>query len=126
MKYVIVDNLNRPLKQPLIARYCDSFLCRLQGLMFRRSLPVGDGLLLVDKRDNRMDSSIHMMFVNFDLAIAWINNDMEVVDTCLAQRWHPAYIPKRPARYVLEMSAERMGDFRAGDRVTFNEAFVDR
>jgi uncharacterized membrane protein (UPF0127 family) len=126
MKYVIVNNLSRPLKQPLVARYCSSFLCRLRGLMFQRALAASDGLLLVDRRDNRIDSAIHMMFVNFDLAVAWINHDGEVVDTCLAQRWHPAYMPKQPAQYVLEMAASRMGDFRAGDRVEFSEAFLDR
>lgn len=125
MKFVTIENQTRPLKQPLVARYCGSFFCRLRGLMFRRTLNAGDGLLLVDRRDTILNSSIHMLFLNFDLAIAWINNQGEVVDTALARRWHLSYAPKHPARYVLEMSAERMGDFQVGDRVDLREAFLD-
>ncbi len=126
MKLVIIENQTHPLQSPLVAPYCSSFLCRLRGLMFRRTLASGDGLLLVNKRDDIVDASIHMMFVNFDLAVAWINHQGEVVDTALARRWRPLYFPKRPAQYILEMSAGRMGDFQVGDRVTFNEAFLDR
>lgn len=103
------------------AKYCDSFLCRLRGLTFRRSLPEDWGLLLVQPRDGRIDSSIHMLFVFFDLAVVWINEDGKVVDVRLARKWRPAYLPKKPARYVLEMAAGRLGDFQIGDRVSFEE-----
>lgn len=121
MKYVEIENLTHPLSRSLVVGYCDSFLCRLRGLMFRKLLASGEGLLLVEKRDRVMDAAIHMMFMNFDLAVAWINQQGEVVDTVLARRWRPAYIPKRPARFVLEFSAGRMGDFIVGDQVKFHE-----
>ena len=116
---VLVHNLTRPNTHPIQARYCSSFLCRLRGLTFRRSLPSGDGLLLVQSRDSRVDSSIHMLFVWIDLAIIWINNTQQVVDVRLARRWRPAYLPARPARYVLEMSPERLDDFKIGDQLQF-------
>jgi len=87
--------------------------------MFRKSLSVEEGLLLVYGADSRMDSSIHMMFVWFDLAVIWINSTGEVVDTVLARQWKPAYFPKNPARYVLEIVPERLGEFQVGDRVAF-------
>ncbi len=77
--------------------------------------------MLVQARDSRLDSSIHMMFVWFDLAIVWIDQSNQVVDVCLAKSWSPAYLPKRPARYVLEITPERMNDFQVGDRVTWHE-----
>ena len=117
---VIIQNRSRPLASPLIAYNCASFGCRLRGLTFRRYLPPGEGLLLVQARENKLDASIHMLFVWFDLVVVWINNAFEVVDVRLAQRWHPIYIPREPARYVLELAAARQDDFVIGDHVEFD------
>jgi len=122
MKKVIVANLTHPLQQSLKVSYCVSFLCQLRGLTFRRSLDPQDGLVLVQRHDSRLDASIHMMGVYFDLAIIWINNAGQVVDRCLALRGRPAYFPKAPARYVLEIVPERMEQFQIGDQVRFEEA----
>jgi uncharacterized membrane protein (UPF0127 family) len=117
MSQVILQNLSRPQVQPITAHYCASFLCRLRGLTFRRYLPPDQGLLLVQGRDSRMDASIHMLFVFINLAVVWINSEDEVIDVKLARPWRLAYLPQRPARYVLELAVERLNDFNVGDRV---------
>lgn len=118
-KTVVIQNSSRPLPAPLEAVYCQSFSCRLRGLMFRRELSPDQGLLLVQPRDSRLDSSIHMMFVWLDLGVVWVNAAGQVVDTCLALSWRPVYLPRRPARYVLEIVPERLGEFQVGDQVVF-------
>jgi uncharacterized membrane protein (UPF0127 family) len=118
---MIVRNLSKDLSQPLQAEYCSSFLCRLRGLTFRRTLPESESLLLVYHRDSRLDTSIHMLGVPMDLAVAWINSRQVVVDVRLARQWRPVYLPSQPACYVLEMSPARLGDFQVGDRVSFEE-----
>ncbi len=125
MKYVIVHNLSKPQVQPIVAAFCTSFFSRLRGLTFRRYLPAGEGLVLVQESDSRLDSSIHMMGVWMDLAVAWINSAGEVVDVRLAKRWRPAYLPQRPARFVLEMTAAHLDDFHIGDKVRFDETRLD-
>lgn len=117
--HINVLNLNKPINHPAIVGYCDSFLCRLRGLMFRASLPMDDGLLLVEKRDSRLDTSIHMFFVPFDLAVFWINSEMAVVDKVIAKAWHPAYFPKADAKYTLEVHPDRWRDYEIGDKVEF-------
>lgn len=114
-----VLNLNTPINQPARVGYCDSFLCRLRGLMFRSRLPLDEGLLLVEKRDSRLDTSIHMFFVPFDLAVFWINSDMTVVDKVIAKSWRPAYFPKADAKFTLEIHPDRWGDYEVGDKVEF-------
>lgn len=116
---VLVQNLTRPNTHPIQARYCSSFFCRMRGLTFCRGLASDEGLLLVQGRDSRMDSSIHMLFVWIDLAVIWINSAQQVVDVRLARRWRPAYVPAHPARYVLETSTERLEDFCIGDQLHF-------
>lgn len=119
MRQIYVQNKSHPLSQPLEAGYCESFFCQLRGLTFRRSLPAGEGLLLVQKNDSRVNSSIHMLFVFFDLATVWIDSAYNVVDVRLALRWRPVYVPAKPARFILELSADRIDDFRIGDVVEF-------
>lgn len=121
MQEVLIYNQDHPEIAAVRAKYCQSFLCQLRGLTFRRALSPQNGLLLVQKRDSRMDSAIHMLFVWMDLAVIWINQTFQVVDTRLARRWHPVYVPSKPARFVLEISAERIADFQIGDRVEFRE-----
>ena len=117
--FIVVRNQSRPVKEPAHVRRCESFLCRLRGLMFRTSLPVDEGLLLEIRRDSRMDSSIHMFFVPFDLAVFWINSQMCVVDKVIAKSWRPAYFPGKPARYTLELHPDRFIDYSVGDTVEF-------
>jgi len=79
-------------------------------------------LLLVGTRDSRVESSIHMLFVSFDLSVVWINSAMQVVDKVLAKSWRPAYFSRQPARYVLEIHPARWGNFEIGDAVEFKNA----
>lgn len=90
--------------------------------MFRSRLSPDEGLLLVEKRDSRLDTSIHMFFVPFDLAVFWINSDMTVVDKVIAKSWRPAYVSRTPAKYILEMHPDRWVDYEIGDKVEFKNA----
>ncbi len=119
MHTVTVENRTRPLPQPIQAKYCDDFRSRLRGLMFRHQIDRSEGLVLVQSRDSRMDASIHMFFVYIDLAVVWIDSANQVVDTCIARSWRPAYAPRRPARFILEIHPDRLGEFTVGDRVQF-------
>jgi uncharacterized membrane protein (UPF0127 family) len=123
MKTVRIVNQTQPTAKPIIAKYCQSFLCQLRGLMFTPELPANEGLLLVQGSDSRMNASIHMMFMRMDLAVIWINSDYSVVERVLARRWKLGYVPKTPAKYVLETSVANLNDFNIGDKVCFEESF---
>lgn len=121
-KIITIENKNRMIQGILHVKYCDTFLTQLRGLTFRSHLARDEGLLLVGARDSRIDSSIHMLFVSFDLSVIWINSAKQVVDKVFAKSWRPAYFSKQPARYVLEVHPERWGDFEIGDGVEFKDA----
>jgi hypothetical protein len=120
--FVFVEKRNAAIAHRARIRVCDSFACRLRGLMFCRRLPEDEGLLLVGSRDSRIDASIHMFFVPFDLAVVWISSAMDVVDKALAQRWHPVYVPARPARFILEVHPDLFSEFEIGDKLEFIDA----
>jgi uncharacterized membrane protein (UPF0127 family) len=118
MPQVVINNKNRPFDPPVIATYCASFLCRLRGLTFRRHLPSNFGILLVETRDSRIESSIHMLFTWIKLAVVWINTQGEIVDVKMAYPWRLAYFPQKPARYVLELSETHINNFQVGEYVS--------
>jgi len=121
-KQITIENKSRKIDNLPRIKYCDTFLTQLRGLTFRPCLGLDEGLLLVGTRDSRLDSSIHMLFVAFDLTVIWINSEMQVVDKMIAKSWRPAYFSKQPARYVLEIHPERWGDYEIGDTVQFKDA----
>jgi uncharacterized membrane protein (UPF0127 family) len=121
-KTITIENKTKRLEGEFRLKYCDTFLTQLRGLMFRPRLLPNEGLVLVGTRDSRLDSSIHMFFVSFDLTVLWVNSDMKVVDKVLARSWKPMYFSKQPAKYVVEIHPERWGDFEIGDEVQFKNA----
>jgi uncharacterized membrane protein (UPF0127 family) len=113
-------NRSNPNIKPIQAKWCESYLSKLRGFMFRRSMSRDEGLLLVERKDSRLDTSIHMMFVWMDLTVVWIDSFNLVVDTVLAKSWRPFYAPSQPARYILEIHPDRFGEFKPGDVVEFD------
>jgi uncharacterized membrane protein (UPF0127 family) len=106
------------------ARWCDSFGSKLRGFTFRRSLAPGEGLLLVDSSDSRINSGITMFFCFMELGIVWVNGDGEVVDTTVARPWRPSYLPQAPARYAIEADSGLVERVRLGDHLKFVEPLV--
>jgi uncharacterized membrane protein (UPF0127 family) len=120
-KQIVIQNNSRKIDALARIKYCDTFLSQLRGFTFRPRLLPDEGLLLVGTRDSRLDSSIHMLFVSFDLTVIWIDSNMQVVDKVLAKSWRPAYFSKLPARYVLEIHPDRWGEYEIGDTVEFQD-----
>jgi uncharacterized membrane protein (UPF0127 family) len=100
-------------------RLCTSFMSRLRGLMFRRTLSPGEALLLDERRDSRAGTTIHMFFVPFAIAAVWIDTSGRVVDKVLALPWRPFYGAQAPARYILETDPAFLDRIAINDEVEF-------
>jgi uncharacterized membrane protein (UPF0127 family) len=99
------------------ARWCDTFAAKLRGFTFARTLPAG--LVLVEGKESRISTAIHMLFVFFDLGVLWVNEAGEVVDKVLARPWRLSYASQAPARYVVEAHPDVLQKVAVGDRVQF-------
>lgn len=104
------------------ARWCNTFASRLRGLTFRRALEPGEGLVLVEKQDSRVNAGITMLFTFIDLGVIWVNSEGEVVDVTIARPWRPSYLPQAPARYIIEARPAILEAINIGDRLRFAEA----
>lgn len=87
--------------------------------MFKTKLEENSGLLLSDRFESRINSSIHMFFMNFDLCIVWLDKNLLVVDVIKAKKWYPAYFPHAAAQHVLETGVTHINDFSVGDQLFF-------
>lgn len=85
--------------------------------MFQPQIAADGGVLLVEPKDSRANTAIHMFFMRFDIAAIWINSAFEVVDCKLAKKWSAAIIPSAEARYVLETHPQNLAYFQPGDRI---------
>ena len=120
MRRIEIQNETHPLYEPLSLTYCDSFFERLKGLMFRKKLSKNDGIILAEDSESRLNSAIHMFFMNFDIATIWVNTKYIVVDVKLARKWRPYYSPARPARFTIETRVEYLPLFKIGDQLAFH------
>lgn len=102
-------------------QWCTSFLSRLRGLMFRRTLAAGAGIVLVEGRESRLDTAIHMLFMFFPIATVWLNANYQVVDKCLAKPWRLFYASQKPAKYVIEANPQLLDKISLGDTLRFEE-----
>jgi uncharacterized membrane protein (UPF0127 family) len=100
-------------------RRCASFLWRLRGLTLRRTLGHDEGLLLVGRREGRPETTIHMFLVFFPIAAIWLDRNGRVVDAQLARPFRPLYVPRVPARDVLEGPPALLERVRVGDQLRF-------
>ncbi len=117
-RWVRVHNRSRENSPIGRALWCDSFSCRLRGLTFRREIPEDEGLLLVERSEGRINTSIHMLFVFFSISVFWVSSEGLVVDKTLAKPWG-FYAPKYAAQYILEATPTVLNEVQIGDQLEF-------
>lgn len=119
-RWVRVCNRSQEGRLLVLARWCESYLCRLRGLTFRLKLPEQNGLLLVGHTDSIPLATIHMFGVFFSLGVIWLDSSRRVVDRVLARPFG-IYRPISPARYVLEGRPSILDGVSLGDELVFEE-----
>lgn len=100
-------------------RRADTFFARLRGLTFRRALAEDEGLWLLGRRESRVDAAIHMLFVFFPIGVLWLDDQQIVVDKVVAHPFRPFYVPRSPAKSVLECQPAVLQRVAVGDRIRF-------
>jgi uncharacterized protein len=92
----------------------DTFLTRLRGLLGKRALPQGEGLLL------HPASSIHMFFMRFPIDAVFCDRDLRVLDVERGLRpWKTA--GRKGAKIVIELAEGAAAGVEPGDRLVLDE-----
>jgi len=98
---------------------CDTFWKRGRGLMFRSGLATDEVYLFVEGRESVAQTTIHMLFVFFDIAVIWLDRDKRVVDKVLARSFRPYYASGSPAQYFVEGHPALLERVSVGDQLDF-------
>jgi uncharacterized membrane protein (UPF0127 family) len=102
-------------------RLCNTFWSRLRGLMFRPLLRPDEVYLFCYERESITETSIHMFFVSFPIAVLWLDAGYQVVDKVLAKPWRPYYASGEPAQFFVEGVPALLGQAQVGDVLRFEE-----
>ena len=118
LKTFSVRNAGRDTVLATRASLASSYWARFWGLMFKRGVPEGGGILLTKS------SSIHSFFMFFRFDAVFIDNDGRVTKVVHAMR--PCWIAfgGKGGKHTLELPAgvaERTGTV-VGDQLVFEEA----
>jgi uncharacterized membrane protein (UPF0127 family) len=100
-------------------RLCDTFGRRLRGLMFRRTLDPDEAYVFVYSREGVTETTIHMFFVFYPIAVLWLDARRRVVDQVLARPFRPYYAPHQAAQYVIEGPPALLEWVQVGDELEF-------
>lgn len=99
-----------------------------QGLMFRKALPQGHGMLFIFSQDDHWVFWMKNTYIPLD--IIWLDHARRVVGMATAQpapekENPPVFAPPQPARYVLEAHAGfvEKNNVRASDTARFEWIF---
>ncbi|MHB0976847.1 MAG: DUF192 domain-containing protein [Candidatus Aquicultorales bacterium] len=93
------------------------FFRRMVGLIGRRSIDQGCGLLILPSR------SVHTYFMRFSIDVVFVGKDSEVVATIISLKpWRITRFRKN-ARAVLELPVGKISsaEISIGDRLTFTK-----
>lgn len=85
------------------------------GLMFRKS--IRRPLVLELVAESRWLATIHTLFMRFPIDLVFLDSERRVVDIVRdVGPWRMHIVPKRPAKYVVEMRAGT-AKYRKGQRL---------
>lgn len=98
-------------------KWCNTFLSKSRGLMFRRAIQEDEALVFVESKESVSLTSIHMFFVFFPIAVVWLDAEKRVVDKKLARPFRAYYAPQRPAQYFVEGHPNILDKVQIGDRL---------
>lgn len=120
MKNVIIRKLsgNFGSIDKLEAWYFENFFSRLKGLMFKNKISLNQAGLFINKNENIVDSAIHMLFMNFDIAVFWLDKTNTIVDKRIAKKWGLIYYPDVKSHKILETHPEIFETLQIGEEIT--------
>jgi len=102
-----------------VRHYTNIFL-RSKGLRFAKPLRRGQAIVLEAVKESTMETTIDMFFVFFPIDVLWLNKEKEVIDLRRSVKpFTPMIIPRKPAKYVVELKKGVTNNIKIGDKIEF-------
>ena len=105
---------------------CDDWESKRTGLLGRNRLASGEGVLMPMPGIRSLSlgflTSIHMVGMKFDIAVAWLKKDGTVVKSVKAKKGDLYHATFHPANYVMELHEDHLHLLKKGSMVTWKES----
>ena len=90
-------------------RIADDFFSRLMGLMFQENAKVPLLFEIPQKVNSRKRSSIHSLFMRFDIVLVFIDKNNLVYEIADLAPWN-YYVPEKSAKYIVEFDKKEFNN----------------
>jgi len=107
-------NIKRGNKTVIKAEIARGFR-KFFGLMFSKQ----KNILFEADYEGVLFSAIHMLFVFFPIDVIWLDKNKKIVDIKTAYPFQIISMPKKPAKYILELQKGMGKLFRVGNKLKF-------
>ena len=98
-------------------RIADDFFSRLMGLMFQENAKVPLLFEIPQKINSRKKSTIHSLFMRFDIVLAFIDENNLVYEIADLTPWN-YYVPEKSAKYIVEFDKKEFNNcLKIGDEI---------
>ncbi len=98
-------------------RIANTFFSRLMGLMFKKNARVPLLFEIPERINKKERSSIHSFFMRFEIVLVFIDKGNVVYEIAKMKPWN-YYIPKKPAKYIVEFDKREFNDcLKIGDEI---------
>ena len=98
-------------------RIADDFFSRLMGLMFRENAKFPLLFEIPQKVNSRKRSSIHSLFMRFDIVLVFIDKNNLVYEIADLAPWN-YYVPEKSAKYIVEFDKKEFNNcLKIGDEI---------
>ena len=98
-------------------RIADDFFSRLMGLMFREDAKFPLLFEIPQKVNSRKRSSIHSLFMRFDIVLVFIDGNNLVYEIADLAPWN-YYVPEKSAKYIGEFDKKEFNNcLKIGDEI---------
>lgn len=101
-------------------KYYTDIFSKTKGLRFSKPLKEKQALILVAEKESIRETMIDMLFVFFSIDVLWLDKNKRVVD--IRRNVKPftfLIVPKRPAKYIIELKKGMTNNINLGDELKF-------
>jgi uncharacterized membrane protein (UPF0127 family) len=101
-------------------KHCSNIFSNFKGLRFAKPLKNKQALILVAEKESVRETMIDMLFVFFQIDVLWLDKNKKVVDIRRSVKpFTFLIIPKRPAKYIIELKEGTTNNINLGDELKF-------
>lgn len=118
LKFLFVKREDETLRKINQVHVANSFRKRLIGLMFKKNIDYPLAFIIPRRINNRQRSSIHSIFMRFELTIVFVDEENIVFEIANLKPWK-YYVPKKAAKYIIEFDKNKFNKskLKIGDEI---------